>query len=62
MSGLWRKIAWREVGKASKAPYKARPNKNVVLTDEEAAQTKRRVTDARRAIEDAKIDKELGIG
>lgn len=52
---------WSDIVKPSRAPYKAEPEKNVPLTEEQAAKMKRRVTEARRAIEDREIDKQLEI-
>lgn len=56
-----RKEVFREGGRASRKPYKAEPDKNIVLTDEQVAQAKRRATHARRTIEDERIDRELGV-
>jgi len=46
---------------APKAAYVARPELNVALTDEQAAEFKRRKLNARRAIEDAALHRELGL-
>lgn len=51
----------RDRRRVDRTPYKAEPNKNVALSDETAARIKQRAVDVRRAIEDARIDRELGV-
>lgn len=43
----------------SNKPYKPTPQKTAVFTQEQVAEAKRRVTQRRRAIEDAQIDREV---
>lgn len=54
------KYEWREGRRALKgAPFRPEPEKNVVFSEEQAAEIKRRKAEARRVIEDAKIDREI---
>jgi len=55
----YRKLEWREGGARKGAPYRPEPEKNVVFSEEQAAEIKRRKAEVRRMIEDEKIDREI---
>jgi len=51
---------WREVGQGSRnKTYRPEPEKNVAFSEEAVAAAKRRQTEARRAVEDANIEREI---